>query len=148
VITPDPQSRLQAPRLTGATCSESRGIHVAPTAAASAHAAWLQERLGPVPLTVLSWVRLVGDVWLVGTHPQRSSSASADTLVIQVKGSHYSGESVRDYFEESFDAGRPEHPGSDGWLRLRNQVSRIARLSFRINDGQRLAPRLGRSDNL
>src|SRR6266516_1310240 len=46
------------------------------------HAGWLEERLGSVPLTLLSWVRLVGDVWLVGTHPQWATSASADPLVI------------------------------------------------------------------
>lgn len=36
--------------------------HVPPTPDAAEHAAWLQERFGPVPLTLLSWVRIVGDV--------------------------------------------------------------------------------------
>jgi hypothetical protein len=39
------------------------------TDAAEDQARWLVERFGAVPLTLLSWVRLVGDVWLVGTHP-------------------------------------------------------------------------------
>jgi hypothetical protein len=73
--------------------------HIPPTPAAAEHAAWLEERFGPVPLTLLSWVRVVGDVWLVGTHPDWPSSASADPLVIQVEGSHYPGESIRDSFE-------------------------------------------------
>ena len=57
--------------------------HVPPTAGAAAHADWLADRFGPVPMTLLSWVRLVGDVWLVGTHPQWAQSASADPLVIE-----------------------------------------------------------------
>jgi len=34
-----------------------------------------EARFGPVPLTLLSWVRIVGDVWLVGTHPLWPESA-------------------------------------------------------------------------
>jgi hypothetical protein len=40
------------------------------------HADRLAERFGLVPLTALSWVRLVGDLWLVGTHPHWATSAS------------------------------------------------------------------------
>jgi hypothetical protein len=57
---------------------------VPPTAQASQHAAWLQDLFGPVPMTVLSWVQIVGDVWLVGTHPQWPESASGDPLVIEL----------------------------------------------------------------
>src|SRR5215510_10193351 len=35
--------------------------YIPPTAAAAELADWLEERFGPVPLTLLSWVRLVGD---------------------------------------------------------------------------------------
>jgi len=66
--------------------------HVPPAAGAAAHADWLAGRFGPVPMTLLSWVRLVGDVWLVGTHPQWAESASADPLVIEAEGSRYPGE--------------------------------------------------------
>lgn len=45
--------------------------HVPPAPGARAHAQWLDERLGPVPMTLLSWVRLAGDVWLPGSHPGR-----------------------------------------------------------------------------
>lgn len=69
--------------------------HVPPTGGAAAHAGWLQERFGPVPMTFLSWVRLVGDVWLVGTHPQWAASASADPLMIEAEGSRYPGEPIR-----------------------------------------------------
>ncbi len=53
-----------------------------------------------VPLTLLSWVRLVGDVWLVGTHPEWPTSASADPLVIQVEGSHHPEWPIQDYFTD------------------------------------------------
>src|SRR5215510_9163469 len=38
--------------------------HFPPTPTAAQHADWLEERFEPVPLTLLSWIRLVGDVWL------------------------------------------------------------------------------------
>ncbi len=56
--------------------------HFPPTASAGKHARWLEERFGPAPLTLLSWVRIVGDVWLVGTHPGWPQSEAADPLVI------------------------------------------------------------------
>ena len=75
---------------------------VPPTAGAAQHAAWLQERFGPVPMTVLSWVRIVGDVWLVGTHPKWPESASGDPLVIELEGSRYPGSSMGDQYEGVF----------------------------------------------
>jgi hypothetical protein len=77
--------------------------HIPPTPTAEEHAAWLQDRFGQVPLTLLSWVRIVGDVWLVGTHPDWPSSASADPLVIQVEGSHFPGASMRDHYESEWE---------------------------------------------
>ncbi len=56
--------------------------HIPPTQTAAQHADWLEQRFGPVPLTLLSWVRLVG------THPEWQTSASADPLVIQIEGTH------------------------------------------------------------
>ncbi len=83
-----------------------------PTARASEHAAWLQERFGPVPMTVLSWVRIVGDVWLVGTHPHWPESASADPLVIELEGSRHPELSIDRHYEEEFRAWR-ERTGQD-----------------------------------
>lgn len=80
--------------------------HVAPTEAAGAHAHWLEERFGPVPLTLQSWIREVGDVWLVGTHPAWSDSASADPLVLEVEGSRYPGSSMRDFLESEEEGWR------------------------------------------
>ncbi len=51
-----------------------------PSAKASDHAAWLEATFGDVPLTLLAWARLVGDVWLVGTHPMWPTSAAADPI--------------------------------------------------------------------
>lgn len=80
--------------------------HVPPSAGAAAHADWLADRFGPVPMTLLSWIRLAGDVWLVGTHPQWPESASADPLVIEAEGSRYPSDPIRGYFDEDHDMWR------------------------------------------
>jgi len=80
--------------------------HMPPTAAAADSAAWLEERIGDVPMTVTSWLRLVGDVWLVGTHPQWPTSASGDPLVVELEGSRYPGSSMRDYIDEEWEQWR------------------------------------------
>lgn len=89
---------------------------VVATEAAADHARWLDDTFGPVPLTMLSWVRLVGDVWLVGTHPQAVDSAACDPLVIEIEGSRYPEDSMRDCLLEERDIWReqlddPENPG-------------------------------------
>ena len=66
------------------------------TDAAEDQARWLVERFGAVPLTLLSWVRLVGDVWLVGTHPDWPESSQADPLVLKTQGAR------QDYFDEQW----------------------------------------------
>ncbi|GIJ50957.1 hypothetical protein Val02_78430 [Virgisporangium aliadipatigenens] len=77
--------------------------HVPPTATAAEHADWLANQYTEIPMTVLSWVRLVGDVWLVGTHPQWPASVSADPLVIELEGSRDPDElSIRDYFQDEW----------------------------------------------
>ncbi len=63
-------------------------------------------RFGPVPMTLLSWVRLLGDVWLVGTHPQWAAPGSGDPLVIEAEGSRYAGEPIRGYFEDCHEQWR------------------------------------------
>ncbi len=66
--------------------------HIPPGEAAAGYAEWLQQRFDAVPMTLLSWVRIVGEVWLVGTHPDWSGSASADPLVIELERSRAYGE--------------------------------------------------------
>jgi hypothetical protein len=75
-----------------------------PTAASAEVATWLEERFGSVPMTLLSWLRLVGDVWLVGTHPHWAASAAGDPLVIEVEGSRYPGEPIQRYFEGELES--------------------------------------------
>lgn len=78
--------------------------HAAPTVTAAGQADWFRERFGEVPMTLLSWVRLVGDVWLVGTHPRWPGSASADPLVIELEGSlHPDWPPMRDYFDDEWE---------------------------------------------
>jgi hypothetical protein len=76
--------------------AEQRAVvpFVPATSTADEHAEWLEHTFGPVPLTLLSWVRLVGDVWLVGTHPQGPRSAGADPLVLELEGTRYGSSAV------------------------------------------------------
>ncbi len=83
--------------------------HTPPTPGASAHVDWLEQRFGTVPMTLSSWIRIVGDVWLVGTHPRWSTSAAADPLVIEVEGSRYPGESIRKYFDDEWAEWQEHH---------------------------------------
>ncbi|MBF9132070.1 hypothetical protein I0C86_24365 [Plantactinospora sp. S1510] len=77
--------------------------HTPPTANAEAYVDWLGQRFGAVPMTLSSWVRIVGDVWLVGTHPAWASSASADPLVIELEGTRCpAGEFPREYIEDEW----------------------------------------------
>jgi hypothetical protein len=76
--------------------------HTSPTADAGAHAEWLEQQFQQVPMTLLSWVRIVGDVWLVGTHPEWSGSAGADPLVIDLEGTRYPTDPIRDYFNDEW----------------------------------------------
>ena len=76
--------------------------YVPPTDGAMAHADWLVQRFGAVPMTLLSWIRIVGDVWLVGTHPDWPESAAADPLVMTVEGARYPGSNIRNYFDEEW----------------------------------------------
>lgn len=78
--------------------------HVPPSAASAELAGWLEERFVAVPMTLLSWLRLVGDVWLVGTHPQWASSAAGDPLVIELEGSRWPGEPMQRYFEGELES--------------------------------------------
>jgi hypothetical protein len=65
---------------------------------------WLGNRFEHVPMTLVSWLRHVGDVWLVGTHPDWPESSSADPLVVELEGSRYEGDSIVDYFEDELNA--------------------------------------------
>ena len=55
-------------------------------------------------MTLRSWLTIVGDVWLVGTHPVWAASRKADPLVIEAEASRYPLSSVVDYYAEEPDA--------------------------------------------
>jgi len=86
--------------------------HIPPGPNAAKHAEWLELHFGPLPLTLLSWIRLVGDVWLVGTHPEWPTSAEADPLVIQVEGSHDPESRIQDYFANEWEQWRDDETDS------------------------------------
>lgn len=79
-----------------------------PTPAAVEHVAWLESTIGPVPLILSSWIRLVGDVWLVGTHPTWPTSSAADPLVIDVEGARYPGTAFRAHILDDFTSWQDE----------------------------------------
>ncbi|MGC7322554.1 hypothetical protein RBA16_23970, partial [Mycobacteroides abscessus subsp. massiliense] len=56
--------------------------------------AQLTEKLGPIPLTVASWIEFVGDVWLVGSHPRWLGIHQSDPLVVEFEGAYSGGHSV------------------------------------------------------
>jgi hypothetical protein len=60
---------------------------------------WLEDTVGDMPMALSSWVRLVGDVWLVGTHPSWPQSTAADPLVIELEGTRHPESSIRDYYQ-------------------------------------------------
>jgi hypothetical protein len=66
-------------------------------------ALWLVEHFGQVPMTLLSWLRIVGDVWLVGTHPEWPDATAADPLVIDLEGSRYPNDPIREYFASDYE---------------------------------------------
>jgi hypothetical protein len=106
---------------------------------------WLEERIGSVPMTVSSWLRLVGDVWLVGLHPQWQAADQADPLVVELEGLRWPEASTRDYFDgelvawvetsaEDADAGGFVLPVAPDRLHKAN-VSGGAPYGFRLPDG-------------
>lgn len=45
--------------------------------------AWLEERFGPLPLTVRTWIEVVGDVSFLGVHPEWPRDLISDPLVVE-----------------------------------------------------------------
>lgn len=90
-----------------------------PTAQAQELVRWLEHQIGPVPLAVSSWMRIVGDVWLVGAAPGWPDADKADPLVIQLELAHYedSLENIQDYLVDDLEdwreyaADSPEEAG-------------------------------------
>lgn len=83
-----------------------------PGVGAPAQLDWLERRFGPVPMTLSSWIRIVGDVWLVGTHPRWPTSSAGDPFVFEVGWDRYAPGMVRTSIEVEFaewqDSGRED----------------------------------------
>lgn len=118
---------------------------VAATSGTAAYAGWLEATVGPVPLTVLAWIREVGDVWLVGSHPTLTGMADTDPLVVELEGSRYPASSMRDLVLEEPEAWREvsaDDPGAGQFVlpvapdRLtKDDVSGGAPYGFVLPDG-------------
>jgi len=78
--------------------------HFPPSEQAGLFVEWLQERFGAVPMTVSSWIRHVGDVWLVGTHPEWDSSSAADPLVVEIEGLRFPDSPIQAYYEDCLES--------------------------------------------
>lgn len=76
---------------------------VAATSQAPELVDWLTDRFGPIPMTLSSWIRIVGDVWLVGSHPDWPNAPAADPLVIEIEGSRYPDLDIRQHFEDEYE---------------------------------------------
>ncbi|WP_345533006.1 hypothetical protein [Viridibacterium curvum] len=81
--------------------------HVPPSKDAPAHIEFLEALVGPLPLTIASWILNVGDVNLLGNHPAwPERDMQTDALVVEFELSayedRYPDQSARDYFEEEF----------------------------------------------
>lgn len=79
-----------------------------PDAHAEDYVRWLEQRFGPVAMTLSSWIRIVGDVWLVGTHPEWETSAAADPLVVEVAATRYANHDRRSFLEYEHQQWREE----------------------------------------
>lgn len=78
--------------------------HIPPSPNAADLVMWLEQSFGPLPLTLVSWIKHIGDVWLVGTHPDWQESVEADPLVVQAEGLHDPDSPIRDYFTGEWNA--------------------------------------------
>jgi len=86
------------------------------TSRAEQHLAWIEATVGSVPMILSSWIRLVGDVWLVGTHPEWESSPEADPLVVEVEGTRYGDSGIHHYLLDDYERWR--EGGEQGLFQL------------------------------
>jgi len=72
---------------------------------------WLEGRFGPIPLTARAWAEIVGDVSLIGMHPDWPDDAVVDPLVVELEYKSWAGAGpergpARNYFEGEYEAWR------------------------------------------
>ena len=61
----------------------ARAPHAPPDDRTPAFVAWLEKRWGPIPMTARLWIEIVGDVSLLGTHPDWPKGLVTDPLVVE-----------------------------------------------------------------
>lgn len=86
--------------------------HVPPTPEVEEHLRQLESLVGPVPMALASWMRLVGDVCLVGSHPDWETSAAGDPLVFEVELSRYPGADFQDSVQSELEVWEYEPNGN------------------------------------
>jgi hypothetical protein len=91
--------------------------HMAPTDEVDTLLPWLESSFGALPMALMSWMRIVGDVWLVGTHPDWPTSVEADPFAMELEGAlHPDWPSMRSYFEGERDCWFDSLEQDDGGL--------------------------------
>lgn len=86
---------------------------------ASAQLNRLTALTGPLPLTVAAWLRLVGDVWWVGTHPDWPEASEADPFVLELEGRRWPSAPLIDFFAGELDEwteAAAEDPAAGGFV--------------------------------
>lgn len=86
-----------------------RDPFVPPGQDSPAFANWLQELVGPVPLIIDAWIRTVGDINLVGNHPEwHECDLMTDALVVELELRGYAdrgpGWDAREHFRSELEA--------------------------------------------
>ncbi|MDO4259330.1 MAG: hypothetical protein Q4C87_07405 [Actinomycetaceae bacterium] len=82
---------------------------IPPTSDAPDLARWLDEQF-TIPLSVHSWIRIVGDVSFIGTHPDWPESSAADPLMVEFEYSEVGGD-PREYHVELYEDWRDSQEG-------------------------------------
>src|ERR1035438_8345825 len=63
----------------------ARTPHAPPDRATRAFVSWLAKRFGPLPMTARAWIEIVGDVSLLGVHPDWPTGLVTDPLVVELE---------------------------------------------------------------
>lgn len=82
--------------------------HVPPADTSPAFADWLDELAGPLPASIVGWITLVGDVNLVGNHPEwPEHDMMTDALVVEFEFRGYAdrgpGWSAKEFYENELN---------------------------------------------
>jgi hypothetical protein len=87
----------------------ARSPHAPPSEHTPAFVLWLEKRWGPVPITGRVWIEMVGDVSLLGAHPDWPAGLVTDPLVVEFeykswKWAQRDRLAVRKHFESEYES--------------------------------------------